>query len=193
MQFNWWIASFSFSWKSPLQLIWLCCRCFGHKRLTNTGYICLHDNQRTKSYNVDTLTIPMMNGLLDNVWLVWWILVFYWIFPYRCTVHTLTWLISILSAMANGMIMKLVWFIFRILRPGAIWVNLGPLLYHYSDVSGEGSIEPSYEDLLLIIRGVGFTILVSYQIHFKLLSGLVSFQFHGFQLFNTFQFDSIQL
>lgn len=28
-------------------------------------------------------------------------------------------------------------------------------------MSGEGSIEPSYEDLLLIIRGVGFTILVS--------------------------------
>ncbi|XP_031635197.1 carnosine N-methyltransferase [Contarinia nasturtii] len=49
--------------------------------------------------------------------------------------------------------------IYKILRPGAIWVNLGPLLYHYSDVSGEGSIEPSYEDLLLIIRGVGFTIL----------------------------------
>lgn len=50
---------------------------------------------------------------------------------------------------------------FRILRPGAIWVNLGPLLYHYSDVSGEGSIEPSYEDLLQIIHGCGFEILVS--------------------------------
>lgn len=48
----------------------------------------------------------------------------------------------------------------RILRPGGIWVNLGPLLYHYSDVSGEGSIEPTYEDLLLIIRGCGFQILV---------------------------------
>lgn len=50
----------------------------------------------------------------------------------------------------------------RILRPGGIWVNLGPLLYHYSDVSGEGSIEPTYEDLLLIIRGCGFQILVSF-------------------------------
>lgn len=52
-------------------------------------------------------------------------------------------------------------FICRILRPGAIWVNLGPLLYHYSDVSSEGSIEPTYEDLLSIIRGCGFQILVS--------------------------------
>lgn len=50
----------------------------------------------------------------------------------------------------------------RILRPGGIWVNLGPLLYHYSDVSGEGSIEPTYEDLLLIIRACGFQILVSF-------------------------------
>lgn len=53
-------------------------------------------------------------------------------------------------------------FDYRILRPGAIWVNLGPLLYHYSDVSGEGSIEPTYEDLLSIIRTCGFQILVSH-------------------------------
>lgn len=39
-------------------------------------------------------------------------------------------------------------------------MNLGPLLYHYSDVCGEGSIEPTYEDLLIIIRGIGFKILV---------------------------------
>lgn len=49
---------------------------------------------------------------------------------------------------------------FRILKPGGIWVNLGPLLYHYSDVRFEGSIEPTYEDLVLIIRAVGFEILV---------------------------------
>lgn len=54
--------------------------------------------------------------------------------------------------------------IFSILRPGGIWVNLGPLLYHYSDISSEGSIEPTYEDLLLIIRGCGFEILVSYKL-----------------------------
>lgn len=51
--------------------------------------------------------------------------------------------------------------VYRILKPGGIWVNLGPLLYHYSDVQCEGSIEPTYEDLLLIIRAVGFEILVS--------------------------------
>ncbi|XP_050074926.1 carnosine N-methyltransferase [Anopheles maculipalpis] len=47
----------------------------------------------------------------------------------------------------------------KILKPGGIWVNLGPLLYHFSDVPGEGSIEPTYEDLLDIIRSLGFIIL----------------------------------
>uniref|UniRef100_A0A182NK66 carnosine N-methyltransferase n=1 Tax=Anopheles dirus TaxID=7168 RepID=A0A182NK66_9DIPT len=49
----------------------------------------------------------------------------------------------------------------KILKPGGIWVNLGPLLYHFSDVPHEGSIEPTYEDLLEIIRSLGFIILKS--------------------------------
>lgn len=52
-------------------------------------------------------------------------------------------------------------YVLRILKPGGIWVNLGPLLYHYSDIQYEGSIEPTYEDLVLIIRAVGFEILVT--------------------------------
>uniref|UniRef100_A0A182P0M7 carnosine N-methyltransferase n=1 Tax=Anopheles epiroticus TaxID=199890 RepID=A0A182P0M7_9DIPT len=47
----------------------------------------------------------------------------------------------------------------KILKPGGIWVNLGPLLYHFSDVPHEGSIEPTYDDLLEIIRSLGFIIL----------------------------------
>lgn len=73
--------------------------------------------------------------------------------------------------------------IFRILRPGAIWVNLGPLLYHYSDVSGEGSIEPSYEDLLMIIRGCGFQILVSLISHSKFISYQPLFPMIFFRIF----------
>lgn len=38
-------------------------------------------------------------------------------------------------------------------------MNLGPLLYHYSDVENECSIEPTYEDLVLIIKGLGFEIV----------------------------------
>ncbi|CAD7087266.1 unnamed protein product [Hermetia illucens] len=49
--------------------------------------------------------------------------------------------------------------IYRILKPGAIWVNLGPLLYHYSDVQDELSIEPTCEDLVAIIKAVGFELL----------------------------------
>ncbi|XP_067636381.1 carnosine N-methyltransferase isoform X2 [Eurosta solidaginis] len=51
--------------------------------------------------------------------------------------------------------------IYRILKPGGIWVNLGPLLYHFSDIHGENSIEPTYENLELIIRMVGFEVLRS--------------------------------
>ncbi|XP_039958816.1 carnosine N-methyltransferase isoform X1 [Bactrocera neohumeralis] len=51
--------------------------------------------------------------------------------------------------------------IFRILKPGGIWVNLGPLLYHFSDIQGENSIEPTFENLELIIKMVGFEFLRS--------------------------------
>lgn len=60
---------------------------------------------------------------------------------------------------ANNII-EFVEVIYNILKPGGIWVNLGPLLYHFSDVASENSIEPSYEDLIVIIRSVGFTIVV---------------------------------
>lgn len=50
---------------------------------------------------------------------------------------------------------------YRILVPGGIWVNLGPLLYHYSDVNGHNSIEPTYEDLIIIMESIGFDILTS--------------------------------
>ncbi|XP_060661785.1 carnosine N-methyltransferase isoform X1 [Drosophila nasuta] len=49
--------------------------------------------------------------------------------------------------------------IYKILVPGGIWVNLGPLLYHYSDVQGQNSIEPTYEDLVIIMESIGFDIL----------------------------------
>ncbi|XP_063609584.1 carnosine N-methyltransferase-like [Penaeus indicus] len=50
--------------------------------------------------------------------------------------------------------------IFKILKPGGYWVNLGPLLYHFADQPGERSIEPSYEEVKNILTGVGFKITV---------------------------------
>lgn len=49
----------------------------------------------------------------------------------------------------------------NILKPGGIWTNLGPLLYHYAEIPGELSIELSYEDLRKVIQKVGFEFLVS--------------------------------
>lgn len=50
---------------------------------------------------------------------------------------------------------------FSILKPGGLWINLGPLLYHFSDHETENSIEPSYEELVDIIKSVGFEILTN--------------------------------
>lgn len=47
--------------------------------------------------------------------------------------------------------------IYKILKPGGIFINYGPLLYHYCDAPGEVSIEPSYQDLREIIENIGFT------------------------------------
>ena len=60
---------------------------------------------------------------------------------------------------ANNVI-KYIETIWNILKPGGIWVNLGPLLYHYSDVLAECSIELSYEEVVYAIKKFGFEILV---------------------------------
>ncbi|XP_046399023.1 carnosine N-methyltransferase [Ischnura elegans] len=48
--------------------------------------------------------------------------------------------------------------IYKIIKPGGIWINLGPLLYHFADMLGEESIEPSYELVKEVILGIGFII-----------------------------------
>ncbi|KAL4216827.1 hypothetical protein ACF0H5_024548 [Mactra antiquata] len=46
--------------------------------------------------------------------------------------------------------------IYKILKPGGIWINLGPLLYHYADMPNEMSIELSYEEVKSVIEQTGF-------------------------------------
>jgi hypothetical protein len=46
------------------------------------------------------------------------------------------------------------------LKPGGVWVNLGPLLYHFSDLPNEESIEPSYDAIRDVILGFGFQLEV---------------------------------
>lgn len=50
--------------------------------------------------------------------------------------------------------------IYKILKPGGIWINLGPLLYHFSDLPNEDSIEPSYDAIRDVIFGFGFQLEV---------------------------------
>ncbi|CAH1789883.1 unnamed protein product, partial [Owenia fusiformis] len=49
--------------------------------------------------------------------------------------------------------------IWHILKPGGVWINLGPLLYHFADLTNEESIELSYEDLKHVIEKIGFKYL----------------------------------
>lgn len=52
--------------------------------------------------------------------------------------------------------------IYKILKPGGIWINLGPLLYHFSDLPNEESIEPSYDSIRDVILGFGFQLEVNF-------------------------------
>ena len=45
-----------------------------------------------------------------------------------------------------------------ILKANGVWINIGPLLYHYTEVEGEISIELSWEEIRNIILGYGFEI-----------------------------------
>ena len=49
--------------------------------------------------------------------------------------------------------------IYNILRPGGIWINMGPLLYHFADMPNESSIELPYEELRRVILQFGFVYL----------------------------------
>ncbi|KAM6930614.1 carnosine N-methyltransferase [Xenentodon cancila] len=50
--------------------------------------------------------------------------------------------------------------IWKILKPGGVWINLGPLLYHFENMANELSIELSYEDVRTAMVRKGFYIEV---------------------------------
>ncbi|CAF0739302.1 unnamed protein product [Brachionus calyciflorus] len=49
--------------------------------------------------------------------------------------------------------------IWKLLKRDGYWINLGPLLYHFSKIPGEFSIELSYKQLKRVIERVGFKYL----------------------------------
>jgi carnosine N-methyltransferase len=48
--------------------------------------------------------------------------------------------------------------IWGVLRDGGVWLNLGPLLYHYSELEHEQSVELSLDEVLAVVRATGFEI-----------------------------------
>jgi len=58
---------------------------------------------------------------------------------------------------ANNII-QFIEIIYNILKKGGIWINIGPLLYHFHDIQNEVSIELSWEEVKKIILKFGFEI-----------------------------------
>ncbi|KAJ2454230.1 hypothetical protein GGF42_003655 [Coemansia sp. RSA 2424] len=46
--------------------------------------------------------------------------------------------------------------IWHALKPGAVWINLGPLLWHFDNVAGESSIEFTRDEFLELATRMGF-------------------------------------
>ena len=59
---------------------------------------------------------------------------------------------------ANNII-RYVEIIHDILKDGGLWINIGPLLYHYSENENEISIELSWNEVKNVILGYGFEII----------------------------------
>ncbi|CAJ0604786.1 unnamed protein product [Cylicocyclus nassatus] len=49
--------------------------------------------------------------------------------------------------------------IYRLLKPGGFWLNVGPLTYHYEDMLDEMSIELPYEEIMRIVQLTGFEVV----------------------------------
>ena len=47
----------------------------------------------------------------------------------------------------------------RIVRPGGVWVNCGPLLWHFADSPGELSLELTWDELRPLVAAHGFRIV----------------------------------
>ena len=60
------------------------------------------------------------------------------------------------AVVVGGVLIQFVQIIHRILNQVGTWQNLGPPLYHFSDMEGEYSIEPNYQTLKAIIQDLGF-------------------------------------
>lgn len=49
--------------------------------------------------------------------------------------------------------------IHHILKPGGLWINLGPLLYHFADMPGETCVQLSFDEVRRFVTRIGFEIL----------------------------------
>ena len=46
--------------------------------------------------------------------------------------------------------------IYNILKPGGVWLNLGPLVYHFAERPMESSVELTYTEWRTVMERIGF-------------------------------------
>ncbi|KAJ1719798.1 hypothetical protein LPJ53_005492 [Coemansia erecta] len=72
------------------------------------------------------------------------------------------------------------------MKPGAVWINLGPLLWHFDNVAGESSIEFTRNEFIDLVKKVGFelddsqfkeSISVSYTANYR---SMLQYTYHAF-------------
>ena len=51
--------------------------------------------------------------------------------------------------------METIWFA---LKPGGVWVNIGPLLWHYTEQQDQAQIELSLAEIVALAQEVGFVV-----------------------------------
>ena len=48
--------------------------------------------------------------------------------------------------------------IYDLLAPGGLWINVGPLLYHFADTTADSSVELALDEVLQVARNIGFIV-----------------------------------
>ncbi|KAI6655583.1 hypothetical protein LOD99_2082 [Oopsacas minuta] len=70
----------------------------------------------------------------------------------------------------------------RILKPGGLWINFGPLLYHFAEICNEFSIELTYADIIKIMtKDLKFELLEERNIpstYIENPNSMLTYQYH---------------
>lgn len=95
---------------------------------------------------------------------------------YGCTPNAWDAVVTCFFLDTAPVVLEYIEVLYRILKPGGLWINLGPLLYHWQSAGGgaggddgaddaaddryDRSVELSLEEVMHAVRGVGFDVVL---------------------------------